>query len=205
MVGLQARGQRRKIAGAAVLMYEGDPGDRVVVVLAGRVKVTTTGDDGQETLLSIRGPGEILGELSFIDDQPRLSTVTTLEPVEILAISSAAFGRYLEERPHVALVVLRMLSARFRDAHASACSFGSSTPSVGWRPDWLSCPSAMGRPRRKGRSSVSAHSGGPRRLDRRVARGRRQGVADAPRAGLDPDQRRRIVVHNIDALRHRSS
>ena len=67
-------------------MYEGEPGDRVMVVLAGRVKVTTTGDDGQETLLSVRGPGEILGELSFLDDQPRLSTVTTLEPVEVLAV-----------------------------------------------------------------------------------------------------------------------
>jgi CRP/FNR family cyclic AMP-dependent transcriptional regulator len=79
---LLARGQRRKVGRAAVLMYEGDPGDRVMVVLAGRVKVTTTGDDGQETLLSIRGPGEILGELSFLDDQPRLSTVITLEPVD---------------------------------------------------------------------------------------------------------------------------
>ena len=96
-LALQARGQRRKIARAAVLMYEGDPGDRVLVLLAGRVKVTTTGDDGQETLLSIRGPGEILGELSFLDDQPRLSTVTTLEPVDILSIASGEFARYLED------------------------------------------------------------------------------------------------------------
>jgi CRP/FNR family cyclic AMP-dependent transcriptional regulator len=120
---LQACGQRGKVARAAVLMYEGDPGDRVIVLLAGRVKVTTTGDDGQETLLSVRGPGEILGELSFLDDQPRFSTVTTLEPVEILAIAAAAFGRYLEERPRVALVILRTLSARFRDASRKRVQF----------------------------------------------------------------------------------
>jgi CRP-like cAMP-binding protein len=120
---LQARGQRRKIARDAVLMYEGDPGDRVVVLLAGRVKVTTVGDDGQETLLSVRGPGEILGELSFLDDQPRFSTVTTLEPVEILTIASAVFARYLEERPRVALVILRTLSARFRDASRKRVQF----------------------------------------------------------------------------------
>ena len=120
---LQARGQRRKIARDAVLMYEGDPGDRVIVLLAGRVKVTTTGEDGQETLLSIRGPGEILGELSFLDDQPRFSTVTTLEPVEILAIAAAVFGRYPEERPRVALVILRTLSARFRGASRKRVQF----------------------------------------------------------------------------------
>ena len=65
---LQARGHRRTVAREAVLMYDCEPGDRVMVVLAGRVKVTTVGDDGQETLLSVRGPGEILGELSFLDD-----------------------------------------------------------------------------------------------------------------------------------------
>ena len=185
---LQARGQRRKVARAAVLMYEGDPGDRVVVLLAGRVKVTTTGDDGQETLLSIRGPGEILGELSFLDDQPRLSTVTTLEPVEILAIAAAGFGRYLEERPRVALVILRTLSARFRDASRKRVQF-RELDTVGRLAARLVELCERYGEAHTGRDDhqPATHSGGARCLDRRVARGRRQGVADAPRVGLDPD------------------
>ena len=202
---LQARGQRRKIAGAAVLMYEGDPGDRVVVLLAGRVKVTTVGDDGQETLLSIRGPGEILGELSFIDDQPRLSTVTTLEPVEVLAIAAAGFGRYLEERPRVALVILRSLSARFRDASrkrvqsreldtvgrlaarlVELCErYGEVTPEG----------TIIGLPLTQdelGAWTGASHAGVAKALQ------------TLRELGWIQTQRRRIVVRDIDALRHRS-
>ena len=151
---MQDRGQRRKIARDAVLMYEGDPGDRVIVLLAGRVKVTTTGDDGQETLLSIRGPGEILGELSFLDDQPRFSTVTTLETVEILAIASAVFGRYLEERPRVALVILRTLSVRFRDASRKRVQFRELDMVGRLAARLVELASATERSHRKGRSSA---------------------------------------------------
>jgi CRP-like cAMP-binding protein len=52
---LQARGHRSTVAREAVLMYEGEPGDRVMVVLAGRVKVTTTGDDGRRRCLGSAG------------------------------------------------------------------------------------------------------------------------------------------------------
>ncbi len=203
---LQACGQRRKIARAAALMYEGDPGDRVVVLLAGRVKVTTTGDDGQETLLSVRGPGEILGELSFLDDQPRVSTVTTLEPVEILAITAAGFGRYLEERPRVALVILRTLSARFREASRKRVQFreldtvgrlaarlvelceryGELTP----EGTIISLPLTQ---EELGAWTGASHAGVAKALQ------------TLRELGWIQTQRRRIVVRNIDALRHRSS
>jgi CRP/FNR family transcriptional regulator, cyclic AMP receptor protein len=205
-LALQARGQRRKIARAAVLMYEGDPGDRVLVLLAGRVKVTTTGDDGQETLLSIRGPGEILGELSFLDDQPRLSTVTTLEPVDILAIASGEFARYLEERPRVALVVLRTLSTRFRDQSRKRVQFreldtvgrlaarlvelceryGEVTP----EGTIISLPLTQ---EELGAWAGASHAGVAKALQ------------TLRELGWIQTQRRQIVVSNIDALRHRSS
>ena len=203
---LQACGQRRKVARAAVLMYEGDPGDRVVVLLAGRVKVTTTGDDGRETLLSIRGPGEILGELSFLDDQPRFGTVTTLEPVEILAIAATVFGRYLEERPRVALVILRTLSARFRDASRKRVQFreldtvgrlaarlvelseryGEVTP----EGTIISLPLTQ---EELGEWTGASHAG--------VAKA----FQTLREVGWIRTQRKRIVVCNIDALRHRST
>ena len=203
---LQACGQRRKIARAAVLMYEGDPGDRVLVLLAGRVKVTTTGDDGQETLLSIRGPGEILGELSFLDDQPRLSTVTTLEPVEILAIASGEFARYLEERPHVALVMLRTLSTRFRDQSRKRVQFRELDTIGRLAARLVELCERYGEVTPEGtiiglrltQEELGAWTGASH-----------AGVAKALQTlrelGWIQTQRRRIVVSNIDALRHRSS
>jgi CRP-like cAMP-binding protein len=203
---LQTRGQRRKIPRDAVLMYEGEPGDRVLVLLAGRVKVTSTGDDGQETLLSIRGPGEILGELSFLDDQPRLSTVTTLEPAEILAVPSGEFGRYLDQRPRIALVILRMLSARFRDASRKRVQFreldtvgrlaarlvelSERYGEVTSEGTIISLPLTQ---EELGSWTGASHAGVDKALQ--TLRG----------LGWIETQRKRIVVRDIDALRHRSA
>jgi CRP-like cAMP-binding protein len=204
---LQARGQRRKIARAAVLMYEGEPGDRVMVLLAGRVKVTTTDDDGQETLLSIRGPGEILGDLSFLDEQPRSSTVTALESVEVLAIASGVFASYLEERPRVTLVILRTLSARFRDASRKRVQFreldtvgrlaarlvelceryGEVTPEEGTIISLSLTQEELGAWTGAGHTGVA------------------KALQTLRELGWIETQRKRIVVRNIDALRHRSS
>ena len=64
-------GTRREFARGAVLMYEGEPGERVMVPEIGRVKMTRIEAGGHETRLSIRDPGDILGALSLIDEQPR--------------------------------------------------------------------------------------------------------------------------------------
>jgi CRP/FNR family cyclic AMP-dependent transcriptional regulator len=204
---LQARGHRRTVAREAVLMYEGEPGDRVMVVLAGRVKVTTTGDDGQETLLSVRGPGEILGELSFLDDQPRLSTVTTLEPVEVLAVAAGVFGRYLEERPRVALVILRTLSARFRDASRKRVQFRELDTVGRLAARLVELCERYGELTPEGTIIISL----PLTQEELGAwtGASHAGVAKALQTlrelGWIQTQRKRIVVRNIDALRHRSS
>jgi CRP-like cAMP-binding protein len=113
---LEAAGRERKFPRGAVLMYAGEPGERVMVLLAGRVKITRVAGDGQEMVLNIRGPGEILGELAFIDEELRLADVTALEPVIALVLASTEFHRYLESNPRAAVVILTILSRRYRDA-----------------------------------------------------------------------------------------
>src|ERR1700693_1753776 len=79
---LHSLGVRRAFPRGVALMFQHEPGERVMLLLAGRVKVTRVGGDGRETLLSIRDRGDVLGELALIDDEPRLATVTALEPVQ---------------------------------------------------------------------------------------------------------------------------
>jgi CRP-like cAMP-binding protein len=205
-LALRELGHRRAVERGTVLMYEGDPGDRVVVLLAGRVKVTTTGDDGQETLLSIRGPGDILGELALLDDQPRLSTVTTLEPAAILAIAAGGFGRYLDERPRVALVILRTLSARFRDASRKRAQF-RELDTVGRLAARLAELSErygeltpdgtiIGLPLTQeelGAWTGASHAGVAKALQ------------TLRELGWIETHRKRIVIRNIEALRHRGA
>jgi CRP/FNR family cyclic AMP-dependent transcriptional regulator len=97
-------------------MFEHEPSERIMILLAGRVKVTRLGDGGQDVVLSIRDPGDILGELGFIDGEPRLATVTALEAVEVLVIGAGSFRLHLESTPRVAVALLEVITSRFREA-----------------------------------------------------------------------------------------
>jgi CRP/FNR family transcriptional regulator, cyclic AMP receptor protein len=97
-----------------------------MLLLAGRVKVTRTDEDGRETLLSLRDPGDVLGELSFIDGEPRIATVTALEPVEALLIADRAFRTHLETTPRVAVVLLETVARRLREATVKRSQFAAS-------------------------------------------------------------------------------
>ena len=65
-----------KVSKGNTLFKEGDAGDRLYVVVAGKLKLGTTSSDGRENLLSILGPGEMFGELSLFDPGPRTATAT---------------------------------------------------------------------------------------------------------------------------------
>ena len=61
-----------------VVFAEGDPGDRLYVIVDGKIKLGTTSNDGRESLLAVLGPGEMFGELSLFDPGPRTATATAL-------------------------------------------------------------------------------------------------------------------------------
>ncbi|HMD58007.1 MAG TPA: Crp/Fnr family transcriptional regulator [Solirubrobacteraceae bacterium] len=123
---LRGLGMRRTFPRGAVLMFEGEPDERVMLVFNGRVKVTHVSHDGREIVLSIRDPGDVLGELAFIDRQPRAATVTALEPVEVLVMPAQVFRTHLETTPRVAVVLLEIVASRFREATIERLRFAAS-------------------------------------------------------------------------------
>jgi CRP/FNR family transcriptional regulator, cyclic AMP receptor protein len=121
-------GSQRKYSRGAVLMYEREPGEDVMVLQSGRAKVSRVEAGGHETLLSIRDPGDIVGELAFIDGSARLASVAALEPVRALVIRSSVFRRHLETAPRVAVVLLEVISGRMRETTIKRVQFlGSDT------------------------------------------------------------------------------
>ena len=123
---LAARGASRQFERGAIVFHQREESDRVVVVRSGRVKISTVTGDGREVVLAFRGPGDLLGEQSAIDGEPRSATVTALEPVEALVLAASDFRAYLEAHPRVALVLLEMLSHRLRDADRKRVEFAGS-------------------------------------------------------------------------------
>ncbi len=123
---VQALGVRRSFPSGAVLMFQDERDDRLMLLLGGRVKVSRAAGGEHELLLAIRDHGELLGELAFIDGQPRVATVEALEAVETAVIGSGEFRSYLQAQPAVALALLESMSARFREATVKRVQFATS-------------------------------------------------------------------------------
>jgi CRP/FNR family transcriptional regulator, cyclic AMP receptor protein len=112
---LERLGTVRRYRRGDVLFHQGDDAGAVVVLLDGHVKAAML-NDGREVILAFPGPGELLGELSAVDGEPRSGTVRAVDDVKALVIPGSAFRAFLEHRPRIALVLLRMVAARLRAA-----------------------------------------------------------------------------------------
>jgi CRP-like cAMP-binding protein len=119
------RGTVRSFERGVALFHERQASDRVVVLRSGRVKLTSVTENGREILLAIAGPGDVLGELSALDDQPRSATAIAIEQVEAVTIAPSDLVAFLESCPHAALGVIRQLARRLRDADRKRVEFAA--------------------------------------------------------------------------------
>ena len=122
---LTSSAMARAFPGGSALFHENQLADRVIVLRKGFVKVSCYSDDGREVVLGIRGPGDVVGELSAIDGAARSASVIALEPVEALAMSTGSFNDFLERHPRVVRVLLEILAGRLRDADRRRVEFAS--------------------------------------------------------------------------------
>ncbi len=99
------------------LFAEGDDGDRLYVVLDGKIKLTRAAPDGRENLLSVIGPGEMFGELSLFDPRPRTASASAITDAHLAALAHDKLLVWLTGRPEVALHLLRALAQRLRRAN----------------------------------------------------------------------------------------
>ena len=121
---LRAAGTRRSYGANVTVLHQADEAGSVVVLLSGRAKIAVVGRD-REAIFGVVGPGELVGELSAIEDSPRSTTVTTLEPVDALVVSRSDFLALLDQRPRIALAILRMVARRLRYADAQRAEFAT--------------------------------------------------------------------------------
>ena len=103
-----------KVSKGSTLFKEGDAGDRLYVVVEGKLKLGTTSTDGRENLLSILGPGEMFGELSLFDPGPRTATATAITDSQVLGLGHTDLNPWLAGRHEVAKSLLQALAHRLR-------------------------------------------------------------------------------------------
>ena len=96
----------------AVLMAEGEPGREAYLITEGHVSVKR----GRKKIAEL-GPGNLVGEMALIVDEPRSATVTALEPVRAYSVPRSKFSAVLE-RPTVWWLVAKFLAQRLRAENA---------------------------------------------------------------------------------------
>jgi CRP-like cAMP-binding protein len=106
-----------KLSRGQILFKEGDAGDRLFVVVDGKLKLGTAAKDGRENLLSILGPGDMFGELSLFDPGPRTATATAVVDSKLLALANDQVLGWVKEHPQVSLQLLGRLAQRLRKAN----------------------------------------------------------------------------------------
>ncbi|MEV4125790.1 Crp/Fnr family transcriptional regulator [Nocardia sp. NPDC049707] len=111
----------------AVLLHEGDMSDHVLVIESGWVKVSSSAPSGKQVVLGIRGPGELLGELSAIDTGARSATITAISPVIATAVQGRVFRALLISDGALTFDLLRTVVTRLREADVHRLDYGAYT------------------------------------------------------------------------------
>lgn len=111
---LAGKGMQRSYSRGQFLFYQGDPGDRLVVILEGLVKVMVASEHGVEIVLVTVGPPETLGELAMLDGAPRSASVQALEPTTVLLLPRAAVLPLLQDHPQLVIALLAALGRLVR-------------------------------------------------------------------------------------------
>ncbi len=104
-------------AAGQFVFKSGDPGKEMCVVTEGEIEIM----DGT-VVLETAGPGSIVGELALIDDEPRNATVVAKTDCRLVPVDRRRFQYMVQETPHFALAVMKVLADRLRKTNARLTS-----------------------------------------------------------------------------------
>ncbi|MCX7765236.1 MAG: Crp/Fnr family transcriptional regulator [Candidatus Sumerlaeia bacterium] len=93
-----------------VIFLDSSPGTDMYVVLSGKVAIKLESiTPSCEIGLSTVTPGEVFGEFSLLDHEPRSATATAIEDTHTLVVNGEQMRQLFEEQSHIGFVVLRNL------------------------------------------------------------------------------------------------
>jgi CRP/FNR family transcriptional regulator, cyclic AMP receptor protein len=111
---LESGAEMRTFRRQEIIYFPTDPGQSVLVLSRGRVKIKSVTVSGKETILTFIEPGEVFGELALLDAEPRREFAEAVEEARVLAMPRGNLLWLMEHRPDVALHVTRLLGFRRR-------------------------------------------------------------------------------------------
>jgi len=98
----------------ATIVSKGDPGNSLIAVISGTVKISVSSPDGRSAILNLIGPGEIFGEVAVLDGLARTADATANTNCEIYVIDRRDFLPFVRSQPALAMKFIELLCTRLR-------------------------------------------------------------------------------------------
>ena len=108
----------RRFAAGETIFLKGSPGQGMMAVLSGEVRISVPSPDGKEIILATIRSGEVFGELALLDGKERTADAVTLSPCEIVTLERRDLLPLLRQQPELCLKLLEVVCERLRRTDA---------------------------------------------------------------------------------------
>ena len=109
--------RQRDYPAGQVIWTEGDPGDALLILVSGQLRVSRIEADGRESVLSVVEPPAAIGELALLDSQPRDATVVAQRDVTVRLLPRQAFRELLAKEPAAIYGLLKTMAMMVRTSN----------------------------------------------------------------------------------------
>ncbi len=96
------------------IFAKGSPGNSLMIVLRGRVRISSISLAGREIVLNIIDVGEIVGEIATLDGGERSGDAVAIDDCELLVLNRRDFMPFLENHVDICLILIKILCKRLR-------------------------------------------------------------------------------------------
>jgi len=125
---LAGMSRNRRFDPGDLVFREGEPGDSLLGVISGAINIRTSSSDGQTLNLNRINPGEVIGEIAFLDGGPRTASGYAMVPTVCFAIPRPPFLQLLHSRTELAVQLLLLVCDRVRWTSDRVADFAFLTP-----------------------------------------------------------------------------
>ena len=183
------------------IFAQGDEGDALYGVAAGRVRISASASGGREVFLNIMEPGDTFGEIAVMDGLPRTANAIALDDSTLIVIQRADFLPLLEREPRLAIHLLKLLCERLRwtSELVEESAFLAGPARLAKR--LLILASLHGRAARVGHLELRISQGELARFLGLTRQAVNHNLSDWRRLGWIELGRTKIVIRNTEALR----
>jgi len=109
--------EKRRFKRNEIVIEIGQKSESLYIILSGSARVVLSSERGREIVLATLGPGECIGEMSLVDDQPHSATVCAETPLDALVLDHTAFHQALQQNGQLAMTIIMELVSRLRRAN----------------------------------------------------------------------------------------